>query len=82
MAKIRTISDQEEATLDVLYNLKIIQTIKKMICHHEFRRKKCVVKRTNFQKRCVSYYYHYLIFVLCKFSKADKHDNLGTKKVY
>lgn len=30
MAKIRTISDQEEATLDVLYNLKIIQTIKKM----------------------------------------------------
>ena len=30
MAKIRTISDQEEATLDALYNLKIIQTIKKM----------------------------------------------------
>ena len=30
MAKIRTINDQEEATLDVLYNLKIIQTIKKM----------------------------------------------------
>lgn len=30
MAKIRTISDQEEATLDDLYNLKIIQTIKKM----------------------------------------------------
>lgn len=31
MAKIRTINDQEEATLDVLYNLKIIQTIKKML---------------------------------------------------
>lgn len=29
MAKIRTINDQEEVTLYELYNLKIIQTIKK-----------------------------------------------------
>lgn len=51
MAKIRTISDQEEATLDVLYNLKIIQ-IKKM-SSRVYTKEMCSKKNKLPEKMCL-----------------------------